>query len=314
MIFGSFALASMGALAHRLRGSCDWQVIVLARVCLQLLFALLLTYLAGVSLVWWRPGDLWVRSIAGSLGMVCMFYAYTRLSVAEALTLNNTFPIWVALLSWPLLKQVPSLTVWLAVASATAGVVLLQQPRLVEGNLASLVALASSVCTAIAMIALNRLQGIDPRAIIVHFSTVALLVCLVSFFPLSQGGETATITSAALPENTNPKDGLVLVVLLLLGVGVMALLAQLGITRAFTTGNAARVSVVNLTQVVFAMIFDVFCFGHRIDLARFSGMALVLVPTAWLMMEHARAQPVGTAETMDPKIPSKSGEKDGARS
>jgi len=315
MIFGSFALASMGAIAHRLRGSCDWQVIVLARACLQLLFAALLAYLAGVSLVWWRPGILWIRSIAGSLGMVCMFYAYTRLPVAEALTLNNTFPIWVALLSWPLLKQVPPLTVWLAVATAVAGVFLMQQPWLVEGNLASLVALASSVFTAVAMLALNRLQGIDPRAIVVHFSTVALLVCIVSFFTLAQGGVTETATSAALPENTNHKDGMVLVVLLLLGVGAMALLAQLGITRAFTTGNAAKVSVVNLTQVVFAMIFDVFCFGHRIDLARFSGMALILVPTAWLMMERARTHPVGTPETMDAKIPSSNGENDdGARS
>jgi drug/metabolite transporter (DMT)-like permease len=54
------------------------------------------------------------------------------------------------------------------------------------------------------------------------------------------------------------------------------------------------VSVVNLTQVVFAMIFDVFCFGHTIDLEIFLGMALILVPTAWLMMEQAAAKPHGT--------------------
>ena len=75
MVLGSFALAAMGAIAHRLRGSCDWQVIVLARVCLQLLLAGLLAYLAGVSLVFWKPGILWVRSIAGSLGMVYLISA-----------------------------------------------------------------------------------------------------------------------------------------------------------------------------------------------------------------------------------------------
>ena len=128
---------------------------------------------------------LWVRSVAGSLGMVCMFYAYTRLPVAETFVLNNTFPIWVALLSWPLLKQFPTPTVWLAVASAMAGVVLMQKPEFLDGNFSSLAALASSFCTAIAMIALNRLQGIDPRAIIVHFSTVAVLMCLVSYVPLA---------------------------------------------------------------------------------------------------------------------------------
>jgi drug/metabolite transporter (DMT)-like permease len=290
MVLGSLALASMGALAHRLRGSCHWQVIVLARGSLQLLFAGVLAYLAGVSLVFWKPRLLWVRSIAGSLGMVCMFYAYTRLPVAEALVLNNTFPIWVALLSWPLLKQFPSRSAWLALISATAGVVLMQQPRLLEGNFASLVALASSLCTAVAMLALNRLQGIDPRAIIVHFSAVAVVICAVFSFPLALARDTATALPAAVSENAPPGDSIVRVVFLLLGVGVMALLAQLGITRAFTTGNAAKVAVVNLTQVVFAMMFDVCCFGHAVDIVTFVGMALILVPTACLIMERAKAQ------------------------
>jgi drug/metabolite transporter (DMT)-like permease len=309
MVLGSFALASMGALAHRLRGSCDWQVIVLARGCLQLLLSGLLAYLAGVSLVFWRPPILWVRSVAGSLGMLFMFYAYTRLPVAEALVLNNMFPIWVAVLSWPLLKQFPSPPVWLAVTTATAGVVLMQQPRFLEGNFAALVALASSLCTAIAMLALNRLQGVDARAIIVHFSAVAVLMCLVSYFPLALGRETATIPPA-FTENAPPTDGVVLVVFLLLGVGIMALLAQVGITKAFTTGNAAKVSVVNLTQTVFAMTFHVFCFGHSMDLTKYLGMALILVPTAWLMLERVRAQTHGTQDRMVAKQQFKNGEND----
>jgi drug/metabolite transporter (DMT)-like permease len=290
MVLGSFAMASMGAIAHRLRGSCDWQVIVLARVCLQLFFAGLLAYLAGVPLVCWKPGILWVRSVAGSLAMVCMFYAYTRLPVAETFVLNNTFPIWVALLSWPLLKQLPSLAVWLGVASATAGVVLMQQPRVLDENLAALAALASSVFTAVATIALNRLQGIDPRTIIVHFSAVAVLMCLVSYFPAALAGDTAATIPTALTDSAPSTDDITLVALLLLGVGVTALLAQFGITKAFTTGNAAKVSVVNMTQTVFAMAFDIFCFGQRIDYVTLIGMALIIVPTAWLMMERVRGQ------------------------
>jgi drug/metabolite transporter (DMT)-like permease len=224
--------------------------------------------------------------------------------------LNNMFPIWVALLSWPLLKQFPSLAVWLTVASATAGVVLMQQPRLLEGNFASLAAMASSLCTAIAMIALNRLQGVDSRAIIVHFSAVGVLMCVVSYFALVLGGDTATPIPAAFTENAPQKDSIMLVGFLLLGMGVMALLAQIGITKAFTTGNAAEVSVVNLTQVVFAMTFDIFCFGHPIDLVRFLGMSLILVPATWLMMERARAPTDGKPDRMGAKHPSNNGEND----
>src|SRR5207302_2598542 len=98
----------------------------------------------------------------------------------DVLTLTNTFPIWVALFSWPLLGEPPSARVWFAVVSGVAGVVLIQQPHFAEGNFASLVALASSISTSFAMIGLHRLHMIDVRAIVVHFSAVGVLFCLAS--------------------------------------------------------------------------------------------------------------------------------------
>ena len=105
-------------------------------------------------------------------------------------------------------------------------------------------------------------------------------------------------------------ETLQVVIAYLHNVRVMALLAQFGITKAFTTGNAAKVSVVNLTQVVFAMTFDIFCFGHPIDLVRFLGMSLILVPATWLMMERARAPTDGKPDRMGAKHPSNNGEND----
>ena len=74
---------------------------------LPLTFALLLARAAGVRLVLWRPRTLWIRSLAGSFSMVCTFYALTRLPVAQVLTVTQMFPIWVALLSWPLAGEAP---------------------------------------------------------------------------------------------------------------------------------------------------------------------------------------------------------------
>jgi hypothetical protein len=41
-------------------------------------------------------------SIAGSISLVCGFYAMTHYPVSEVLTLTNMFPLWVAVLSLPL--------------------------------------------------------------------------------------------------------------------------------------------------------------------------------------------------------------------
>ena len=184
MVCGSLAFALMATMAHALGSDwdCDWRVIAVSRTFLAMVFATALTLAAGARLVFWGPRSLWIRSIAGSISLVCTFFAFTRLPVSHVLTLTNTFPIWVALLSWPLLRERPPARIWLFIASGILGVYLIQKPHLAEGNFASLIALGSSVSTAVAMIGLHRLHYIDPRAIVVHFSTVSLLFCIASFF------------------------------------------------------------------------------------------------------------------------------------
>lgn len=290
MLCGSLAFAIMVALAHGLASTFDWQVIVLARCALQLIFAVALAVLAGVKLRIGAPATLWIRSIAGSVAMVGQFYAYTRrLPPSEVLTIVNMFPIWVALLSWPILRQPLSRATWLAVASGVLGVILMEahldgvsgevpegclmpQTHLARENLtALLVVLGSSLATAIAMIALHRLQHIDARAIIVHFSAVALLFCLASFFLFERSVEVAG----------GPLGGWAWA--LLLGVGATAMIGQLFLTKAYAEGHAAKVSVVGLSQIVFAMVLDILVFKQPFSPATLLGIALVVVPTAWLM-------------------------------
>jgi drug/metabolite transporter (DMT)-like permease len=274
MLCGSLAFALMGTLAHALGPRCDWQVIALARTLLPLTLAALLARRAGARLVFWRPRTLWLRSIAGSVAVMCTFFALTRLEVSDVLTLTNMFPLWVALLAWPLLRERPSRRVWLSVACGLAGVVLIQQPHFAEGNYVSLVALGSSVFTAVAMLGLHRLGDIDPRAIVVHFSAVALAFVAGSFLVFER-----RVPLAAAAEGPN--------LLLLAGVGVAATVGQLCLTRAFAAGPPARVAVVALTQVVFAMALEVLLCGRSYGMATLLGIGLVVTPTAWLLASLA---------------------------
>lgn len=270
MLCGCVVFTLMGGLAHALGASCDWQVIALARSGLPLTFAAGMALASGTRLVFLRPAILWVRSLAGSFSMVATFFALTRLPISDVFTLTNIFPVWVALLSWPLLGQRPSGALWLCVVSGIAGTALIQQPHLAEGNLASLAALAASVFTAFAMLGLHRLRGIEPLAIVVHFSGVALVVCTASWFLFDRG-----VAGSGLFTGPN--------LLRALGVGVLATVGQVLLTKAFTWGSPTKVSVVGLSQVVFALLLDVILFGHRVSPSGLLGMALVLAPTAWVM-------------------------------
>jgi drug/metabolite transporter (DMT)-like permease len=274
MLFGSLAFASMGTMAHALNETCDWQVVALARTALVLVFVLPFALAGKTKFVIWKSRTLWIRSIAGSISVVCTFFALNRLPVSDVLTLTNMFPIWVALLSWPVLKERPTAGVWLSVASGVIGVVLIQQPHFAKGNFATLVALASSLSTAVAMLGLHRLYDLETEAIVVHFSAVAVLFCVASFLLFDHSN---TFLSAL--------DGKAL--LMLVGVGLTATVGQILLTKAFAAGPPAKVSVVALTQIVFAMALEILLFHREFDGATLLGMGLVVAPTAWLLAFRA---------------------------
>lgn len=121
MLCGAFAFAVMGAFTHAAAEHYDWQVIALTRSILAMMIAGLLAVKAKTPMVFLRPWTLWVRSIAGSLSVMCNFYALSRLPIADALTLTNMFPVWIAVLSWPVLGRFPERDVWFGVLCGVMG-------------------------------------------------------------------------------------------------------------------------------------------------------------------------------------------------
>jgi drug/metabolite transporter (DMT)-like permease len=227
-----------------------------------------------------------MRSLAGSLSLVCTFYALTHLPISIVLTVTNIYPIWVAVLSGPLLGDWPPLSVWLAATLAVAGVALMKHPELTGDGTTVLIAVVASVATAFAMLGLHRLKEVDPRAVVVHFSAVGSLACVVSLFAFPR----TTPTGQHL-------DGWTVV--LLLGVGISATVGQLFLTRAFAAGQPTRVAVVGLSQVVIALLIDWLVWQRTLTLWAVVGMVLVLGPTAWVMLSRRPSQPVGMAEPLD---------------
>ncbi len=280
MLLGAASFAVMSILTAQLKDEVDWQWIAIARAGLAMTFAATLTIMAGKRLVFFRPRKLWMRSIAGSISLVCGFYAMTHYPVSEVLTLTNMFPLWVAVLSLPLLGEWPSLDVWPAVLIGVAGIVLIQQTQIdvnqfSAGQWAVAAAILSSFTSAIAMIGLHHVREIDPRAVVAHFSAVALACCVLSLFVFPTQYEWVL---------TGRTVGL------LLAVGVCATIGQLFLTMAFAAGPPARVSVVGLSQVGFVMLMEMLFMGRSFGAITLVGIGLVIAPTAWSLLRAATQQ------------------------
>jgi drug/metabolite transporter (DMT)-like permease len=285
MLVSAAAFATMSACSHALaRRGCDWRLVAVARGCIAFVLTAWLARTGGVRVLFRWPRTLWMRSVVGSFSMLFTFYALSRLPVATAVTLFNTFPIWVTLLAWPVLGERPAPTFMIALASGIAGVALIEYGETetavdvlvgTSGTVraAILSALFAAVCTAVVMLGLHRLRTINSLAIVVHFSGVATIAVVGFTAVTALNGWPLEASSLADPPT----------VALLFAVGGFATVGQIAMTRAFSVGRPQRLAVVGLSQVVFALGFDIGLWKYDVDAAKLAGLALVLAPVAWLV-------------------------------
>lgn len=311
MLIGAVAFASMSELAHALSDDCSWLLVAFARSSLALVFTTVIARSQKTPLVFWRPKTLWLRSICGSISLICSFYAFKHLPASDVIAITNTFPVWVAILSWPLLGERPSREVWLAVICAVLGSLLINQPhlqtdlatdeqgagqirlgafRIDERFLGGIAAAISSVLSAVVVIGLNLLHKIPSQAIVVHFSLVATVFCLAA--APWQSSFAGSLAALRLPT-----------LLLLTALGLCATIGQIFLTKAFAAGPASKVAVVALSQVVFCYLFELSFLGRAFQWLSLCGMILIIGPTALMLWRRksraARAAAVIPAEGLE---------------
>jgi drug/metabolite transporter (DMT)-like permease len=275
MLTGALCFAVMNALARGMR-HLPWPVLGFSRALFGLVIALGLARARGASLAIVDRRRMWQRSLAGSTGMLCTFYALTHMPLSDATALLNTTPLWIALIAWYVLRERPSARVWIALAVAFAGVVLVERPGFRADGFAGLVALGAGLAGALAMVSLRRLSGETPEAVVVHFSAVASTVLGVASARhlVAHGGVTGLTWRDAAG---------------IAAMGVTATAGQLSITRAYALDKAARVGAAGWIQVALALGIDAAVFHRLPDGLALAGIALLLASGALLVVDARRA-------------------------
>lgn len=271
MVGAAVAYVALYSCARALAGRCDWRMTALVRTASN--FALMLGWARarGIPLRLWRPRTLWVRSGAGAASLLLAFYALPRLPVADSLTLSNTAPLWIAGLASIFLGERAGAGVWAAIAVGFAGVVVMERPQLDAGPLPVAAALLGAFCAAVAMLGLRRMRGVDPVAIVAHFAGFGTLAVLLVSLPQA-GAIVASLRGGWATA------------LLLAGVGASGTLAQLLLTRAYALAPAARNAPVSFAEIGVGAIVDRALFHRVFTAPALFGMALVLLPAAWLLV------------------------------
>lgn len=202
------------------------------------------------------------RGLFGLGGVLLFFYCILQLPLATAISLNNTWPLFLAFLAMILLKEEFSWLLAGALVVGFIGVIFLLRPTLTEGQwYLALVGIGSGLFAGIAHFHVRQLSelGESDWLTVFYFTLVCtvatgLWLTFTAFSPVSLQSLT-----------------------LALGIGVTATLAQLAISRAHRGSNILIVGVLSYSSVLFAGLIDLFFWDARLPVSAWAGMGLIIL-------------------------------------
>ena len=272
MVLAQLCFAAMNVFTRLGSRHLPWPEMAAARFLVGALIAMGLAAARGKSLAVTDRGGTWRRSIYGTISALGTFFALSspRVAIGDAATLGATAPIFVAALSGRMLNERMGRGLWIAIALAFAGIVLLLRPSFTTAAPVAAVATGGAFFYALAMIWLRRIGPAESHeAVVLHFSLVAL----------------ATMLLLALPSWTWPdaRSGLYM-----LGAGLGGGGAQLAMTRAYSLHRAAPVTALSTLGVVFTWLLALPLFPERPTAWQLAGTLLVLAATVLIGAATAR--------------------------
>jgi len=289
MVLGAFLFATMGVCIKYASDDFNSFEIVFYRGLVGVIFLIGLTRTRGVSLRTTVPMmHLW-RSVVGVTALSTWFYSIGKLPLATAMTLNYMSSVWIAAFllggsvilqnrQTPIRQQAP---LFIAVISGFIGVAMMLRPSFTHDQMAgALTGLISGIFSAFAYLQVAALSkaGEPESRTVFYFSCGAVLV--------------GALGMGVVGVNAWHWPGAIW----LFPIGMLAVLGQLCMTRAYASGHTLVVANLQYSGIVFAGIYSLTIFGDQLPFIGWAGMGLIIVSGITATVLRERAVPNAPAE------------------
>lgn len=210
----------------------------------------------------WKKGSgkyLILRSMFGTLGILCNFYAIDHLALADASMLNKMSPFFVVIFSFLFLKEKVTAAQILLVMGAFGGSLFVVKPTVSNLDLIpSLIGLLGGLGAGAAYTMVRKLGtvGVKGPFIVFFFSTFS---CVITLPWLIFDYHAMTLWQ----------------VLVLLLAGLCAAGGQFAITAAYCYAPASEISIYDYTKVIFSMILGFVMFQQIPDFYSWVGYVII---------------------------------------
>ncbi len=193
-----------------------------------------------------------VRGLAGLGSMYCYFYSIEHLPLVTAITIFNTFALFIPVVIFFWLKlQIPKIRM-LAVSIGFLGVVLILRPTEGFSEWILAVGLLGGMLSAIALVGIRQLSKVETTEMIMaHYF---LISTVISFFPMVISWE--PIARPMLWVN-------------LVLIGIFSLIYQYCLTKSLTHAPSSKIGALSYLNVIFSGLLGWWFFAE--------------VPTWWVL-------------------------------
>ena len=258
MIFGSVCFGTMNALVKWTAFHADVWMIIMVRSAVIALAVAIFAASRGLSLKVSDKRKMLLRCVVGLTAMILYFTALGRIPIGQAVTLQYTAPLFVALLSGRVIRERVEPMVALLVGSAFAGIVLIVSPDLSSIDSDALLALGSGFFAAMAYMYVRELRNTDSASSVVFwFAAFSVVGSTFQALPDVAGLEWKTVAA-------------------LIGIGIGAGGGQVGITMAYHRANAAWVSAFSYLTVIVATFYGFTLFNETLGASDWLGGLLIV--------------------------------------
>ena len=199
-----------------------------------------------------------VRALSGLLSQALFFLAVKNMALVDAVLLVNAAPLFIPFVALVWLRTRITPVVATGLVIGFVGVLLILRPNsTLFTNPAALLAIAAALCSAIALVSVNRLSSTDkPDAILFYYfliSTIAAAPFAIHGWRMPAGIEWDYLA----------------------GIGIFMALAQLFIILAYQRATADRLAPFNYSVVVFSGLIGWLVWGNVPGLLAVTGIILV---------------------------------------
>lgn len=210
------------------------------------------------------------RLLGAFAALSCGIWAVAVLPLTTAATLGFAQVFFVAVLAWIFLKETVGIHRLSAILVGFAGVVIVMRPG-VEGmlNVYALIPIMGAIGASVAIISVRKLSQTESTATLLIYQ--ALFVGALAGIPLMWLWTTPNLIGT----------------MFLLGMGMVAALANWAGVKALRLGEASVVGSIQYTQLIYAAIFGLFLFNEIPDRYTIVGAAFIIGSSIYILRREA---------------------------